>query len=291
MTTKTPVVAVEPLSPLLIEPAVKAALLEDFGRGGDLTTEATIQADATAHGVVSAREAGRIAGLDLALTAFRLLDPKIKVTVRAPDGADVEPGDVVALVDGPARPILSAERVALNFLGRLSGVATATATLVKRVQGTKAKVVCTRKTTPGLRVFEKYAVRCGGGHNHRFGLDDGILIKDNHIVSAGGIANAINAARARAGHMVHVEVEVDSLELLDQALTLGANAILLDNMSPDMLREAVKRTTGHVMLEASGNVTAATIAAIAATGVDLISSGAITHSAKCLDLGLDFKPA
>jgi nicotinate-nucleotide pyrophosphorylase (carboxylating) len=290
MTTKAPVVAVEPLSPLLIEPAVEAALMEDFGRGGDLTTEATIPVTATAHGVIAAREPGRIAGLDFALTAFRLLDPKIKVTVRAPDGADVERGDVVAIVDGPARPILSAERVALNFLGRLSGIATATAKLVALVRGTKAKVVCTRKTTPGLRVFEKYAVRCGGGHNHRFGLDDGILIKDNHIVAAGGIANAINAARARAGHMVHIEVEVDGLDLLDQALKLGADAILLDNMSPDMLREAVKRTAGRATLEASGRVTADTIAAIAAAGVDLISSGAITHSAKCLDLGLDFKP-
>jgi nicotinate-nucleotide pyrophosphorylase (carboxylating) len=291
MTTKTPVVAVEPLSPLLIEPAVKAALIEDFGRGGDLTTEATIPPAATAHGVIAAREPGRIAGLDFALTAFRLLDPKIKVTVRAPDGADVEPGDLVAIVDGPARPILSAERVALNFLGRLSGIATATARLVAVVRGTKARVVCTRKTTPGLRVFEKYAVRCGGGRNHRFGLDDGILIKDNHIVAAGGIANAITAARARAGHMVHVEVEVDSLDLLDQALKLGADAILLDNMSPDMLREAVKHTAGRATLEASGKVTADTIAAIATTGVDLISSGAITHSAKCLDLGLDFQPA
>jgi nicotinate-nucleotide pyrophosphorylase (carboxylating) len=287
---KPPVVAVEPLSPLIIEPAVRTALLEDFGRGGDLTTEATIPPSATAHAILSAREPGRIAGLDLAIAAFRLLDPSIKVTVRAPDGADVERGDIVALVDGPARPILSAERVALNFLGRLSGVATATAKLVALVAGTKAKVVCTRKTTPGLRVFEKYAVRCGGGRNHRFGLDDGILIKDNHIVAAGGVTNAIAAARARAGHMVHVEVEVDTLELLDEALALGANAILLDNMKPDMLREAVNRAAGRAILEASGSVTEATIAAIAATGVDLISSGAITHSAKCLDLGLDFKP-
>jgi nicotinate-nucleotide pyrophosphorylase (carboxylating) len=290
MTRKSPVVSVEPLSPLIIEPAVRMALLEDFGRGGDLTTEATILATAKAHGEIAAREPGRIAGVDLALAAFRLLDPAIKVTVRTPDGADVARGDVVAVVEGPARPILSAERVALNFLGRLSGIATATARLVSLVAGTKAKVVCTRKTTPGLRVFEKYAVRCGGGRNHRFGLDDGILIKDNHIIAAGGVANAIKAARERAGHMVHVEVEVDSLALLDEALDLGANTILLDNMTPDKLREAVKRTAGRAKLEASGNVTAETIAAIAATGVDLISSGAITHSAKCLDLGLDFKP-
>lgn len=289
MTAKTPVVAVEPLSPLLIEPAVRAALLEDFGRAGDLTTQATIPASATAHGIIAAREPGRIAGLDFALTAFRLMDPAIRIAVRAPDGADVAKGDVVAIVDGPARPILTGERVALNFLGQLSGIATATAKLVKLCEGTKARVVCTRKTTPGLRAFEKYAVRCGGGHNHRFGLDDGILIKDNHIVAAGGIANAIKAARAHAGHMVHIEVEVDSLDQLDKALELGANSILLDNMKPDTLREAVKRTAGRAILEASGNVTADTIAAIAATGVDIISSGAITHSPKCLDLGLDFQ--
>jgi nicotinate-nucleotide pyrophosphorylase (carboxylating) len=291
MSVKTPVVAIEPLSALIIEPAVKAALLEDFGRGGDLTTEATIPKTATAHGVIAAREPGRIAGVDLAVAAFRLLDPAIKITIRVPDGANVERGDTIAIVDGPARPILSAERVALNFLGRLSGIATATAKLVKLVEGTKAKVVCTRKTTPGLRVFEKYAVRCGGGMNHRFGLDDGILIKDNHIVAAGGVKQAITAARSRAGHMVHVEIEVDSLDQLEEALTHGANTILLDNMKPDQLREAVKRTAGRAKLEASGNVTAETIAAIAATGVDVISSGAITHSAKCLDLGLDFKSA
>ena len=287
---KKPVVAVEPLSPLIIEPAVKAALLEDFGRGGDLTTEATIPPHAVAHAVIAAREPGRIAGLDLALTAFHLLDPAIKVTIHVPDGADVARGDVVAIVAGPARPILSAERVALNYLGRLSGIATATARLVALVEGTKAKVVCTRQTTPGLRVFEKYAVRCGGGMNHRFGLDDGILIKDNHIVAAGGVRQAITAARTRAGHMVHVEIEVDSLDQLEEALTHGANTVLLDNMKPDTLREAVTRTAGRAKLEASGNINADTIAGVAATGVDLISSGAITHSAKVLDLGLDFKP-
>lgn len=290
MNVKPPVVAVEPLSTLIVEPAVKAALLEDFGRGGDLTTEATIPPHAIAHGIIAAREPGRIAGTDLAAAAFRLLDPAIKFTIHVPDGADVERGEVVAVVFGAARPILSAERVALNFLGRLSGIASATAKLVKLVEGTKAKVVCTRKTTPGLRVFEKYAVRCGGGRNHRFGLDDGILIKDNHIVAAGGVKNAILAARKHAGHMVHVEIEVDGLDQLEEALTNGANTVLLDNMKPDMLREAVKHTADRAKLEASGNVTTETIAAIAATGVDLISSGAITHSAKCLDLGLDFKP-
>lgn len=286
---KKPVVAIEPLSSLMIEPAVRVALLEDFGRAGDLTTEATVKTAATAHAVIEAREPGRIAGLDFALTAFRLLDPRIKVTVHAPDGSDVARGDTVATVEGPARPILTAERVALNFLGQLSGVATATARLVKLVEGTKARVVCTRKTTPGLRAFEKYAVRCGGGHNHRFGLDDGILIKDNHIVAAGGIKNAVLAARAHAGHMVHIEVEVDSLKQLEETLSLNVNSSLLDNMTLDQLREAVKLANGRVILEASGNITADTIAAIAQTGVDLISSGAITHSAKCLDLGLDFK--
>jgi nicotinate-nucleotide pyrophosphorylase (carboxylating) len=194
------------------------------------------------------------------------------------------------VITGPARPILSAERVALNFTGRLSGIATATAHLVSLVAGTKARVTCTRKTTPGLRAFEKYAVRCGGGFNHRFALDDGVLIKDNHIVAAGGLTGAIEAARRAASHMIHVEVEVDRLDQLEEALAAGANSILLDNMSPDMLREAVQRTNGRAVLEASGNINAATIASVAATGVDLISSGAITHSAKCLDLGLDFQP-
>ncbi|MCE9521817.1 MAG: carboxylating nicotinate-nucleotide diphosphorylase [Alphaproteobacteria bacterium] len=291
MIAKSPIVEVEPLSSLMIEPAVRAALLEDFGRAGDLTTEATVKAGTKAHAIISAREPGRIAGLDFALRAFRLLDHKIMVTVQAPDGSDVVRGDIVATVEGLARPILTAERVALNFLGQLSGVATATAKLVKLVEGTKARVVCTRKTTPGMRAFEKYAVRCGGGRNHRFGLDDGILIKDNHIVAAGGIRQAILAARAHAGHMVHIEVEVDSLKQLEEALALNANAVLLDNMTPAQLREAVKLANGRAMLEASGNVTADSIAAIAATGVDLISSGAITHSSKCLDLGLDFKAA
>jgi nicotinate-nucleotide pyrophosphorylase (carboxylating) len=287
---KKPAVAVERLSPLIIEPAVRAALLEDFGRGGDLTTEATIPESAKAHAILAAREPGRIAGIDLAVAAFHLLDSKIKITIHAPDGANIDRGGTVAVIEGPARPMLSAERVALNYLGRLCGIATATAKLVALVEGTKARVVCTRKTTPGLRVFEKYAVRCGGGMNHRFGLDDGILIKDNHIVAAGGVRQAITAARARAGHMIHVEIEVDSLEQLEEALMHGANTVLLDNMKPDMLREAVKRTAGRAKLEASGNINANTIAAIAATGVDLISSGAITHSAKVLDLGLDFKP-
>jgi len=289
MSAKTPVVRIEPLSPLLIEPAVRQALLEDLGRAGDITTEATVAADATAHAVLAARENGRIAGLDFVSTAFRLLDPKIRMTVRAPDGCDVEGGETVALVDGPARSILTAERVALNFLGHLSGVATATANLVALVAGAKAHVVCTRKTTPGLRTFEKYAVRCGGGRNHRFGLDDAILIKDNHVAHAGGVRAAIERARAAAGHTVEIEVEVDSLEQLDQALELGADLVLLDNFSVDELARAVRRTAGRAVLEASGGITATTAAAIAATGVDLLSVGWLTHSAPALDVALDFE--
>jgi len=280
---------IPPLPMLLVDPAVRTALVEDMGRGGDLTTNATIPANARARAVLASRESGRIAGVDFARAAFHALDPSVIFDLRIPDAADVVPGDIIAVIEGLARPILSAERVALNFLGRLSGVATATNRLVQKVGKAKARVVCTRKTTPGLRAFEKYAVRCGGGFNHRFGLDDGILIKDNHVVAAGGITNAVAAARLHAGHMVHVEVEVDTLGQLQEALAAGANSILLDNMKPDVLRQAVAITNGRALLEASGNITLETIADVAATGVDLISSGAITHSAKCLDLGLDFQ--
>ncbi len=285
---KKPEVLVEPLPRFLLAEAVTRALAEDMGRAGDLTTAATVPASARAHALLISREAGRIAGLDLCTTAFHTLDPSIEIAVMIPDGANVAAHETVAIITGPARPILSAERVALNFLGHLSGIASATARLVERVAGTGARITCTRKTTPGLRALEKYAVRCGGGFNHRFALDDGILIKDNHIIAAGSITSAIKAARQHAGHMVHVEVEVDNLDQLSEALVAGANAILLDNMPPDMLREAVKRTGGRAILEASGNISIDTIAAVAATGVNLISSGAITHSARCLDLGLDF---
>jgi len=288
---KKPVIAVDPLPPFLVVEAVHNALAEDLGRAGDITTAATVPASACAHALLAAREPGRVAGLDFCIAAFKSLDPSIEVNIAIPDGADVARGETIAVITGPARPILSAERVALNFTGRLSGIATATANLVALVTGTRARVTCTRKTTPGMRAFEKYAVRCGGGFNHRFALDDGILIKDNHIVAAGGITGAIHAARRSAGHMVRVEVEVDRLDQLEEALAAGANAVLLDNMSPDLLREAVGRTNGRATLEASGNISATTIAAVAATGVDLISSGAITHSAKCLDIGLDFQPA
>jgi nicotinate-nucleotide pyrophosphorylase (carboxylating) len=288
---KQPVVFVEPLPRFLITRAVHNALEEDMGRAGDITTAATVRPDAKAQALLVARESGRISGLDFCKAAFHALDHSIDIAIDVPDGANVEAGETVAIISGPARPILSAERVALNFLGHLSGIASATARLVDLVGGTHARVTCTRKTTPGLRALQKYAVRCGGGHNHRFALDDGILIKDNHIVAAGGITSAIQGARRAAGHMVRIEVEVDRLDQLDEALAAGANAILLDNMSLEELREAVSRTAGRAMLEASGNIGQATIAAVAATGVDLVSSGAITHSSRCLDLGLDFRQA
>jgi nicotinate-nucleotide pyrophosphorylase (carboxylating) len=273
---------------LLVEPVVRHALEEDLGRAGDITSELTIEANARATAKLAARKAGTIAGLIAAEIAFRLVDPSLRFTYETPDGSTVTAGTVLAVIEGPARAVLTGERVALNFAGHLSGVATATHALVDAVAGTKAKIVCTRKTTPGLRVLEKYAVRCGGGFNHRFGLDDAVLIKDNHIVAAGGIRPAIERVRAGVAHMTKIELEVDTLEQLEEALALGVDTILLDNMPPDTLRKAVAITNGRAALEASGNVTLSTVRAIAETGVDYISSGAITHSAPNLDLGLDF---
>jgi nicotinate-nucleotide pyrophosphorylase (carboxylating) len=238
--------------------------------------------------VIAAREPGVVAGLVAADLAFRLIDPAVRCVPRAPDGAAVTKGDVIADLEGPARAILTAERVALNFMGHLSGVATATHQLVSRIAGTKARIICTRKTTPGLRVLEKYAVRCGGGLNHRFGLDDAVLVKDNHIAAAGGIEAVVVALRGRLGPMVKIEIEVDTLEQLQTALALGIDAILLDNMSPEMMVRAVAITNGRAKLEASGGVTLERVRAIAESGVDYISSGAITHSVRNLDLGLDF---
>ena len=217
-----------------------------------------------------------------------MIDPSVTFDVTAPDGSEVAAGTLLATVSGPARSLLTAERVALNFLGPLSGTATATAALVKAVAGTKARIVCTRKTLPGLRALQKYAVRCGGGFNHRFGLDDAAMVKDNHVQAAGGITPAVQRLRAGLGHMVKIEVEVDRLEQLEEALSIGVDTILLDNMTPEELRRAVALTNGRAVLEASGNVTLATVRAIAETGVDCISSGAITHSALNLDIGLDF---
>jgi len=281
---------IAPLPKQLVEEAVTRALREDLGDAGDITTIATIPVDAKAKAVIAARKPGVIAGVNAALAAFRLIDPSINLSIVNGDGAHVEKGDVVLTIDGAARSILSAERVAVNFVCHLSGIATATAALVKAVSGTNAKVSCTRKTTPGLRAFEKHAVRCGGGSNHRFGLYDAVMIKDNHIAAAGGIAAALAAAKAALGHMVKIEIEVDSLTQLDEvfASSPSADVILLDNFSLEDLTTAVDTNKGRATLEASGNVTVETIRAITQTGVDVISSGWITHSAPSLDLGLDF---
>jgi nicotinate-nucleotide pyrophosphorylase (carboxylating) len=279
---------IRPPHALLVEPVVRHALEEDLGRAGDITSELTVPPDTRATAKLVARKAGTIAGLIAAECAFRLIDAKVSFRNEHADGETVAAGTVLAQIEGPARSILSAERVALNFLGHLSGIATATRALVDAVAGTKARITCTRKTTPGLRTLEKYAVRCGGGFNHRFGLDDAVLIKDNHLVAAGGIKPAIERVRAGLGHMAKIEVEVDSLAQLEEALALGVDTILLDNMKPDDLKRAVALTKGRAVLEASGNVTIATVRAIAETGVDYISSGAITHSAPNLDVALDF---
>lgn len=273
---------------LQFEALVRAALEEDLGRAGDITSQITITADSQASAQLVARKPGRVAGLICAQAAFRLVDPAVTFQILLPDGSDAEAGAVLARVSGPARSILTAERVALNFLGPLSGTATLTAALVKKVEGTQARIVCTRKTLPGLRTLQKYAVRCGGGFNHRFGLDDAAMIKDNHIRAAGGIAPAVARLRGALGPMVKIEVEVDALVQLEEALAQGVDAILLDNMSLDDLRRAVTLTNGKAVLEASGNVGLETVRAIAETGVDVISSGALTHSAPNLDIGLDF---
>src|SRR5262245_23367422 len=277
------------LPSLMIEPVVRAALLEDLGRAGDLTTDAIVPAAMRAESALVARQAGVVAGLEAATLAFRLIDSAIEVLVERPDGSRVKPGDRIAVIAGPARGMLSAERVALNFLGHLSGVASATATLVEAVRGHKARICCTRKTMPGLRSLQKYAVRAGGGVNHRFGLDDAVLIKDNHVAAAGGVAAAIRAARAGVGHLVKLEVEIDRLDQLGEALAEKADAILLDNMTPEELGEAVRRIDGRAVSEASGRITPATAPAIAASGVDLISAGWLTHSAQVLDIGLDWR--
>jgi nicotinate-nucleotide pyrophosphorylase (carboxylating) len=274
---------------LLYEDLLRRALLEDLGGAGDLTTDAIVADEARAGACFVARRGGRIAGLRVALDTLRLLDPALVAGVTCGDGADVESGAVLARVEGAARALLTAERVALNLLGHLSGIATATRDLARAIAPHPARIADTRKTTPGLRLLEKYAVRVGGGANHRFGLDDAILIKDNHVAIAGGVRPAIERARAAAGHTVKIEVEVDSLEQLEQALSLGADCVLLDNFSTGELAEAVRRTAGRAVLEASGGITAATAAAIAATGVDLLSVGWLTHSAPALDVALDFE--
>jgi nicotinate-nucleotide pyrophosphorylase (carboxylating) len=267
---------------------VADALAEDLGLVGDITTDATIPASATAVGHFGARKPGVICGLAVAAETFAQLDPSLVFVAKTKDGQAVERGQVVAHVTGSARAILMGERVALNFMGRMSGIATLTNLYVSAVAGLPTRIVDTRKTTPGLRAFEKYAVRCGGGMNHRIGLFDAILIKDNHIVAAGGIAAALSSARARVGHLVKIEIEVDTLAQLEEVLTHKPDVVLLDNMTPAQLREAVARVGGAMLTEASGGVSLESVRAIAETGVDLISIGALTHSASVLDIGLDF---
>lgn len=271
----------------MVRRAVEAALLEDLGRAGDITTLAILDAEATGRFVMRARRPGVIAGQTLAREAFAQLDGAVEYRIEAGDGARVDADAILATASGPARALLGGERVALNFLGHLSGIATATAAYADLISHTAARVTCTRKTTPGLRGFEKHAVRCGGGSNHRYGLDDAILIKDNHIAICGSVAKALRRAKAFAGHLVKIEIEVDTLEQLHEVLAEGADVALLDNMSPDTLREAIETIDGRLVAEASGNVSLETVRAIAETGVDYISVGRLTHSAATLDIGLD----
>jgi len=275
----------------LVDAAVATALAEDLGLAGDITSAATIPAEARASGAIATRKAGVAAGVQLVEAAFKALDAEARVEVLVADGGPLEPGDVIARISGNARALLGAERVALNFLGHLSGIATLTRAYVDRIKGTHARIIDTRKTTPGLRALEKHAVRAGGGLNHRFGLFDAILIKDNHIAAAGGIAKAMAGIHQRAGHMVKIEVEVTSLPELEEALAHSPDAVLLDNMPVTLLKSAVDRVGGRTVTEASGGVTLDTVRQVAETGVDLISVGSLTHSAPNLDVGLDFDPA
>ncbi len=278
---------VPPLPDLMLEPLVRSALLEDLGRAGDLTTDAIVPADAQAELRLVARQEGVLAGLDMARLAFRALDAQSRFEPVLRDGSELAPGQEIARIHGSARAILTAERVALNYLCHLSGVATATASIARAIADTGARVTCTRKTMPGLRALQKYAVRVGGGSNHRFGLDDAVLIKDNHIALAGGVAEALARARAGVGHMVQIQLEVDTLEQLEVALSLGVEVVLLDNMDLDTLRTAVSTARGRAVAEASGRITPETARAVAETGVDQIAVGWITHSARVLDIGLD----
>ena len=278
------------ISPLEIEQAVTRALAEDLGRAGDITSIATVPEGTRGQAVVAARKAGRIAGLPLVEAAFRKLAPEMEIKAHARDGDTVAVKAVLMTVQGPARAMLASERTVLNFIGHLSGIATATAEFVRRVSHTKTRVTCTRKTIPGLRALQKYAIRCGGGFNHRFGLDDAVLIKDNHVAVAGGIRPVLERARAAVGHLVKIEIEVDSLEQLKEVLDCGlADVVLLDNFDVPRMRDAVKMVAGRLVTEASGGITLDTVAAVAETGVDYVSSGALTHSSINLDIGLDIE--
>jgi len=277
-----------PLPDIVLDPIVRLALAEDLGRAGDLTTDATIDPSTEIQCRIAARKAGHIAGVDAAVYALELIDPSVQPTLQNSDGAKVSPGDVIATLSGKARSILTAERVMLNFIGRMSGVATLTAQFADAIAHTDATIVCTRKTTPGLRAIEKRAVRCGGGTSHRYGLDDAIMIKDNHIAACGSITDALKRAHAYAGHLRMIEIEVDRLDQLEEALAGKPHAVLLDNMDNDTLKKAVAMIGGSAIAEASGGVTLETVAGIAETGVDFISVGALTHSAPNLDIGMDF---
>ena len=281
--------SIPPLPAIMIEPSVRAALLEDLGRAGDLTTDSIVPADAYTTCALVARQTGVVCGLDFSAWAFRLVDPRVEMRVALHDGSRLKPGDLIATVSGPARGILTGERVALNFLSHLSGVASATRGIADSIAGTKAQVCCTRKTMPGLRAAQKYAIRVGGGSNHRFGLDDAVLIKDNHVAIAGGVKPAVERARAGVGHLVKIELEVDTLDQLREAMDLGVDAVLLDNMGPEMLREAVGIVAGRAITEASGRIRPETALPIAQSGVDLMSVGWLTHSAQVLDIGLDHR--
>ena len=277
------------LPDLILEPMVRHALMEDLGQNGDVTTRAVIPADTLYDARINAREVGIVSGMQIAEIAFRLVDPALQVETLIADGQPCAPGDTLMTIRGRASSILSGERIALNFAGRMSGIATLTSQFVAQTVGTQTRITCTRKTTPGLRIVEKQAVLHGGGFNHRFGLSDAILIKDNHIAAAGGIAEVLTAAKAVASHMMKIEIEVDTLEQLQQVLSVGgADVVLLDNMDTPTLTTAVQMIDGRIVSEASGNMKLDRIAEVAATGVDYISSGALTHSVRTLDLGLDF---
>lgn len=279
--------SVPPLPRIMLEPLARLALLEDLGRAGDLTTDTIVPAEASATLHLVARQTGVLAGLDLARLTFELLDGSVRFDGVLSDGARLAPGQLIGTLTGPARTLLTGERTALNFLGHLSGVATATASIADAIRPYKTRVTCTRKTMPGLRAVQKYAVRVGGGSNHRYGLDDAVLIKDNHIALAGGVREAVERARAGIGHLVRIQLEVDTLAQLEVGLALGVDAVLLDNMTPDMLRDAVRLVGGRAITEASGRITPETAVEIARTGVDQIAVGWLTHSARVLDIGLD----
>ena len=278
------------LHPLIFQPILRRALEEDLGLAGDMTSDVVVPEHARAHASLVSRKPGRIAGLQVALATFAILSPEITTHSQHEDGDDVTAGSTLARVEGPARAILTAERTALNLVSLMSGIATATRAAARAVEGTTTRISCTRKTTPGLRALEKYAVRVGGGINHRFGLDDGVLIKDNHIAAVGGIRDAVTRARQRLGHMVKIEVEVDTLDQLRELIAVGADAVLLDNMAPPTLREAVGLVDGRMITEASGGMSIDVLPAVAATGVDIVSIGWLTHSAPILDIGLDIEP-